>query len=136
MPTISRWMIRTALAHLVLGSLLGAAIVARSLVPRAAPTLAALTPAYFHLLLLGWVTQLIFGVAWWLFPRAAGGMSASPVWIVYACLNLGLVLRTLAEPLTTCAPGPHWTAVLTVSALLLWAAVAGFALAIWPRVRG
>jgi heme/copper-type cytochrome/quinol oxidase subunit 1 len=27
-----------------------------------------MTPAYFHLFLVGWVTQMIFGVIYWMFP--------------------------------------------------------------------
>jgi hypothetical protein len=34
------------------------------------PALGALLwPTYLHLLVLGWLTQLIFGVAFWMFPR-------------------------------------------------------------------
>ena len=34
----------------------------------ASPLMRAIWPAYLHLLVLGWLTQLIFGVAYWMFP--------------------------------------------------------------------
>jgi hypothetical protein len=28
-------------------------------------------PVYLHLFMIGWVTQMIFGVAYWMFPRVS-----------------------------------------------------------------
>jgi hypothetical protein len=61
MPPLTRWLVRAALVYLLLGLLTGAvywANVQWSLWP----PLAALSPIYVHMLVVGWLTQLIFGV--------------------------------------------------------------------------
>jgi hypothetical protein len=89
MPTPARWLIKTALLHLVLA--LGLALVragqAAGFVPGAA---SALWLPQLHLLTVGWLTQLIFGVAFWLFPSPAPGTQPSPqlIWIAYGLLVL------------------------------------------------
>ena len=69
--------------------------------------LAGLVPVYFHLLMVGWVTQLIFGVAFWMFPRYSKEKPRGReglAWAMYASLNAGLLLRGLAEPMHSGAP--------------------------------
>jgi hypothetical protein len=136
MPTLTRWLLRSGLCCLLLGLCLG-------VVPPAAaasvPWLANAWPVQLHLLTVGWLTQLIFGVAWWLFPRAAGGPSPLSImagWAAFWCLQAGLGLRVIFEPLRA-ADG--WTGfaafLLRASALLLFLSAAGFAAALWPRIR-
>ncbi len=77
MPKLSRWFVKSALVCLLLGSALTALTVANDVLP-AGPVgaaLAALRPLSWHLLTMGWATELIFGVAYWMFPLAgtAGG---------------------------------------------------------------
>lgn len=51
--------------------------------------------AHTHVLLVGWLFNTVFGVAWWMFPRVPGTLA--PVGIViagWAALNGGLLLRT------------------------------------------
>ncbi|MFU8806423.1 MAG: hypothetical protein ACNA8W_21605, partial [Bradymonadaceae bacterium] len=92
------------------------------------------SPAVLHLFMMGWVTQIIFGVALWLFPRPKGKKKPKKVtpleWICFITLNVGLLLRFAAEPYATAYPG-----VLVVSAVLQWVAGMAFIVAIWPRVR-
>jgi hypothetical protein len=96
----------------------------------------ALWPTYLHLLVLGWLTQLIFGVAHWMFPRHRSTTTPSGEklgWATYICLNTGLVLRAIAEP----GPSSDWRSrVLLLSALLQVAAGWLFVLTTWPRIRG
>lgn len=92
-------------------------------------------PTYVHLLVLGWLTQLIFGVAHWMFPRPramASPWSTRLGWMTYAGLNLGLVLRALAES----SPAAGWQRPGFVTAAVLQL-VAGwaFVVMIWPRLR-
>jgi hypothetical protein len=94
-----------------------------------------LYPALVHLLVVGWLTQLIFGVAYWMFPRRRGvpitdGPAMERIWIA---LNVGLLLRLLAEPQLEPSTG-LWAALLVVSAALQWLATVGFAVLMWPRV--
>lgn len=134
MPTLTRWYIRTALAWLVTALAIGVALQAGIV---SSGVRAQLWPAYLHLITIGWLTGLIFGVAWWLFPRPAkASADRTPYgWASYFLLNAGLLLRAVAEPLA----GSYWSgplrAVIVASALAQLAGVATFAAIIWPRVR-
>jgi hypothetical protein len=114
-------------------------LVVSLLVGVAQPAVAAevvLWPTYVHLLVLGWLTQLIFGVANWMFPRQhadASAWSSRLGWAAYWCLNSGLILRALTEP----GPTTAWRSdALVLSAGLQLVAGWAFVIAIWPRVRG
>src|SRR5664279_2804328 len=94
MPPVARWFIRTALVYLVAALLLGVALMLR-LVLNLPPAIGALQPVYFHLLLVGWVTQLIFGVVFWMFPKHSSQQprgSQALGWATYGLLNAGLLL--------------------------------------------
>ena len=137
MPPLTRWFLRTALAYLLLAMMAGLALAVPSLVPDGLR--AGLLPVYVHLLMVGWVTQMIFGVAWWMFPRPAPARSfGSPLlgWSAYALLNAGLLLRALCEPLLARAPGPAAAGGLVTAAALQLLGVVAFASVIWRRVRG
>lgn len=137
MPPLTRWLVRTALACFVAALLLGAAMQMRA-VTQAIPLLAAAWPGYVHLLTVGWVTQLIMGVAYWLFPRTDRSRPAPPEglgWAGYGLLNTGLLLRLAAEPAAALDPATALRPLLPLSALLQLAAACCFALLLWPRVR-
>jgi hypothetical protein len=131
MPTLVRWYVRTALIYFILALLAGLLL--------AAPIvrIPALAPVYFHLLMVGWVTQLIIGVAYWMFPRYSKESPRGAEWlgyVIYGLLNVGLILRILGEPLQE--SGVDWAGWLLVASAVLqlaagWLVVA----ALWPRVR-
>lgn len=100
--------------------------------------LAALRPVWIHLVAVGWLTQIVFGVALWMFPRAPSGraLPEAAVLAAWAALNGGLVARAVSEPAWTLGAGPGWGALLLASGVVQAAAVAVFAAALWPRVRG
>lgn len=129
MPRLSRWLARTALLYLLAALLLGVLI---PLADGRAAYLAGAWPVYIHLLVVGWATQLIAAVAYWMFPRADPRAPASdvPGYIVYGLLNAGLLLRAFAEPI------PDRRALLPAAALLQLAAIVLFAATLWPRIRG
>lgn len=129
MPRLSRWLARTALLYLLAALLLG---VAMPTAGRYSPYLSAAWPVYIHLLVLGWATQLIAAVAFWMFPRAEPKSPASdaPGWAMYGLLNAGLLLRAVVEP----APEHH--ELLPIAAALQLAAILVFAAVLWPRIRG
>ncbi|MBA2660709.1 MAG: hypothetical protein H0U74_00315 [Bradymonadaceae bacterium] len=120
MPTISKLFVRAALIYMVLALSLGVFGLA--------------SPAVLHLFMVGWVTQIIFGVALWMFPRPKGVKKpARPTALELVCLialNLGLLLRLVAEPYAVDYP-----ALVVASAVLQWLAGMAFIVAIWPRVR-
>lgn len=138
MPLLTRWFVRTALLYFIAALGLGTALLVRPLV-RAAPLLSAAWPGYLHLLTVGWITQLIIGVAYWLFPRPERSRPAPPDrlgWAAYILLNAGLLLRVAAEPVTIVHPasGVRW--LLPLAGIMQLGAAVAFVLLVWPRVRG
>ncbi|MEP6472203.1 MAG: hypothetical protein ABJC74_00675 [Gemmatimonadota bacterium] len=134
MPLLSRCFIRSGFLCLLLG--LGLALASPLFAPAWS---AALWPVRLHLLTVGWLTQLIFGVAWWLFPRGTGraiaGRSAAG-WASFGMLVTGLGLRAGFEPMRWQGHGsPMVSGLLTLSAGLQFVAAVAFAWAIWPRIR-
>ena len=131
-----RWMVRTAFVHLVAGTLLGLGMMLGARVAALAP-LMALRSTHVHLILVGFVMQLIMGVALWMFPRRV----SPPRWpterqgfLVYALLNAGVVARTAGAPL---APASDAAFVLhAAGGALQVAAIAAFVALMAGRVRG
>jgi hypothetical protein len=137
MPVVTRWYIKSALIYLITALLLALIL---ALPPSVAvPSfLRTMTPAYFHLFLVGWVTQMIFGVIYWMFPiitRAQPRGNERLAVAGYILLNVGLLLRVVGEPLVRAAPtgGTGW--LLAVSAVLQWLAAVLFVILAWPRVK-
>lgn len=136
MPTLTRWFVRTSLLYLLAALITMLLLALRGLVDLPA-FVGALTPVYFHLLIVGWIAQLIFGIVYWMFPKASKEHPRGNERVarsVYFLLNAGLLLRVLGEPMTT-AKGGGWGWMLVASAALQWLAGMGFALNTWPRVR-
>lgn len=133
MPTQARWLIKTALVYLAVALMIGVvrAGQAAGVVPG---TASSLWLPQLHLLTVGWLTQLIFGVASWLFPNPDGGMADSrAVWVAYGTLNLGLLLRLGFEPRAVPEDLRAWG--LVVSAALQWTASLLLVGHFWRRVR-
>ena len=137
MPTLTRWFVRTALVYFTVALAVGAGMHLPPVVA-AVPDLAGAWPAYLHLLMVGWVTQLIIGVAYWLFPRP--DRSRPPPndragWAAYILLNTGLLIRAVAEPRAIVEPGSALRWALPLAGILQLAAACAFVAVIWPRVR-
>jgi hypothetical protein len=137
MPPLTRWYIKSALIYLAAALLLAFAL---ALSPSANLPLFIryMNPAYFHLFMVGWVTQMIFGVIYWMFPiitRARPRGNAQLGWTSYILLNVGLVLRVIGEPLTSTRPEAGFGWLLAVSALLQWLAAVTFVILTWPRIK-
>lgn len=136
MPKLSRFFVKSALLCLVLGgAVAGLALSGAGGLP---PVLLALRPLAWHLLTVGWATQLIFGVAFWMFPHVAGDQPRGDerlAWIAFWTLNAGLALRAIGEPLAALRPMPITAVLLPLAATLQLAAMLIFVLLIWPRVR-
>lgn len=132
MPREARWLIKTSLLYLVLALGTGLALVLPA-APRLAPNLYL---TYLHLFTVGWLTQLIFGVAFWLFPRYSREQlhgHRALVWASYGCLNAGLILRAATEPFPVRDDLGRWA--LAAAALLQWLGGLLFVVHIWPRVK-
>ena len=133
MPLVVRLFVRSALAWLLVGSL-GAALLLIDVLPSA--WAGALSVSVTHMLTLGWASQLIFGVALWMFPLLGKPTPRGPAWLTwttYICLNSGLLVRIVSEPVQR-SGGDVGLLPLT-AALLQTLAVWCFVAAIWARVR-
>ncbi len=137
MPVLTRWFVRSALVYFVVALLVGALLAARSAFELPA-AVSALAPTYFHLLMVGWVTQLIFGVAFWMFPKFTieQPRGSEPLgWATYWLLNIGLLLRVIGEPLNTLVASPVLGWMVAVSAVLQWLGGMAFVVNTWRRVK-
>lgn len=94
---------------------------------------------YWHMIVLGWITQVIMGVSIWMFPgRRRGKRDKESIlpWFVFGFLNAGLILRFVSEPFTAGADAPTGLAtVLVLSALLQTGGVLFYLIEMWPRVQ-
>ena len=134
MPTLTRWFLRAAMVHLVAALGLGLVLALPSLAAQAG----AWRPVYIHLLVVGWATQMIFGVAYWMFPRIEPLDLTAVPWVGWTCfwtLNAGLVLRAACEPVIAVRTAPLAAAGTTVAAALQLIAVATFVRLSWSRVK-
>jgi len=135
MPALTRWYIKTSLVYLVLAFLLGLLLAAQNIW---ALPFSGLFPVYFHLLAEGWITFLIIGVVYWMFPKHSREKprgSATLGWLSYVCLQTGLLLRVIGEPLNTLQPAMIWAWVLVASAALQWLGGMAFVVNTWSRVK-
>lgn len=130
MPLLTRTFIKTAMVCFALALALGVAL--------AAGASNGLFPVYIHLLVFGWLTQLIFGVVFWMFPmlsKAKPRGSEALGWWTYVLLNTGLFMRAIAEPIQTMQTSSFSSWMLVLSAILQFAAGLLFVVNTWARVR-
>jgi hypothetical protein len=97
-----------------------------------------LGPTYVHMLVVGWITQMIFGVAYWMFPKYSPETPRGNNTIAIATfvlLNVGLLVRVFTEPALAWRPDavPGWP--LAVAGVAQALAGVGFAINTWPRVK-
>jgi hypothetical protein len=133
MPRLTRYFIKAAMIYLIAAFLSGIAMQE----PLAArmPLFKAIWPTYIHLLVVGWLTQLIFGVAYWMFPRYSVRQPRASErlgWAAFALLNIGLLLRVIGEPWHRIGQGGG--ALLVFSAVLQLLGAWAFVMNTWPRV--
>lgn len=139
MPKITRFFVKTSLIYFVFSLFLGLAMAGGTFLPLPS-FLTSILPTYLHTFMVGWITQMIFGVSIWMFPSPdSGGRygKASVTWSIYWTLNVGLILRIIGEP------GQHvfqqtvlmnWFLVL--SGLFQWVSSLLYVYHIWGRVKG
>lgn len=137
MPTLSRWFIKIGLLYFALGLSMGVVLLAQP-VMNWSPNLQVLRPVYLHFLFIGWVTQVIMGVGYWMFPKESKEKPRGREWLgwlVFIMLNLGMLFRTIGEPAVILMPDANlgWTLVIASVCLLIsgW----GFILNTWGRIK-
>ncbi len=130
MPLLTRTLIKTAMVYFSIALLLGILMAVRAST--------GMFPVYIHFLVFGWITQLIFGVIYWMFPKYSKQTPRgheSLGWITYGALNLGLVLRAIAEPIHAVQATQLSGLVLVLSAILQWLSGLTFVANTWARVK-
>ncbi|NUQ83672.1 MAG: hypothetical protein HUU11_03070 [Anaerolineales bacterium] len=130
MPLLTRIFIKTALVYFALALAFGILLTLRAPI--------SLFPVYIHLFVFGWLTQLIFGVVYWMFPKYSTQLPRGHdplVWIAYGAMNLGLILRAIAEPMQAFQANNVFGALLAISAVLQWLAGIAFIANTWGRVK-
>ena len=137
MPKLARWAMRAAFIYLVLGAA-GAVLYWTNVLWPWWPPLSAVSPTYLHLIVVGWLTQMIFGVIYWMFPvisKAHPRGDGRIGWATFICLNAGLIARVSCEPWRAMQPNTANALGLLLSALLQVAAAMAFVWVSWARVR-
>jgi hypothetical protein len=137
MPKLSQFALKAAMIYLVLGAL-GAMLYWANVLGSWWAPLNALSPTYLHLIVVGWLTQLIFGVIYWMFPvisKARPRGDTRIAWAAFICLNSGLLARLIFEPWRAVQPNAMNGYGLLVSACLQVAAAVLFVVVSWGRVR-
>lgn len=135
MPPLSRWLVKSGFCCLALALLL------EGLLARPGGTLpglpdSALHLGAIHLLTVGWLLQLITGVAFWMFPRHPTRPPRGDArlgWTGFGLLNAGLLLRLVGEPWQLGFGGPAWP--LLASAAFQVVAIGLIVRLLWPRIR-
>jgi len=131
MPILSVFFIRTSLVYLGLGFTYGALLLANKGVPFSSPIWGLLS-GHIEFLLIGWIIQLVLGVAYWILPRFSHGPvrgnEALP-WLSYVLINAGIWMDLLS-PLFHEIP---WLPAL--GKITQTAAGALFLTHAWPRIK-
>lgn len=131
-----RWMIRSSIIWIVLGTAIGLLMQLAYGVPALAWAFG-LRSLHVHMLLVGGVIQMIAGVALWMFPRRAEEPqwpTSAQGWTLYAAFNGGTLLRSGCAPLQSASQlGFVGT---TLGASLQAFAIGYFVVLVIPRVRG
>jgi hypothetical protein len=140
MPPLARTFVRAAFVYFVAALVLGALMMLDRWLSLSR-WLKAVYLSQLHLLVVGWITQLAIGVAYWIFPRFLKEQnprrrgSDALTKAVLICLNAGLLLRFLIEPFYLMGPRPWLAALMALSGALQALAALAFGWLIWGRIR-
>lgn len=137
MPMLTRWFIKVGMLYFIGGLMIGTVMLLQPMMGWST-RLQVLRPVYLHFLFIGWVTQLIMGVGYWMFPKYSKANprgSETIGWGVFILLNIGLILRAIGEPLVVLHPDANLGWTLATASLCLLLAGWGFIFNTWGRVK-
>jgi hypothetical protein len=137
MPTLSRWFIKIGMIYFTIGLMMMALLMVQPVLAWSS-NLQVLRPVAFHFLVIGWITQLIMGVGYWMFPKQSKDTprgSERIGWAVLILLNIGLILRAIGEPAVVLMPDAKIGRTLAVASLCLLLAGWGFIANSWGRIK-
>lgn len=136
MTYYSKITIRLSLLYLLVGFTIGALMLASKAYPFL-PWIFNLLPLHMEYLMFGWFIHLIFGTAYWMFPRFTPSKTdmekprgfVRAAWISLIMLNIGLLIFTLSYFLN------NTFTVRFVGRTIELIAVIAFLVNLWPRVK-
>lgn len=136
MTRFSRIAVGLSLFYLLVGFTIGALMLA-SKAYAFYPSILLYLPLHIEYMMFGWFINLIFGVAYWMFPRFTPSRSTMDkprgfvraAWVSLLLLNTGLVIYTCGEFFRAT------NTVRLVGRLVELAAIACFMVNLWPRVK-
>lgn len=131
MPFVSRTFVKAGMVYFVLS------LIAALLLEIESISFPALMPLFWHMLMVGWITQIIIGVSTWMYPgrnREEGFINQKWNWLTLIFLNAGLILRIIAEPAVGYSNAEIWKVLLVLSALFQLMGGVTYLIEIWPRV--
>ena len=137
MPPLTRWFIKTSLVYFILALAVGLLLAVQGIWSLSL-RLAGMFPVYIHLLVEGWLTLLIMGVVFWMFPKYTRDRprgSEALGWATYILVNVGLIIRVISEPINTQQPAMLWGWLLVTAAVLQWSGGMAFVANTWSRVK-
>ena len=137
MHTLVRRYIKTGIAFLVVGLLVGLWSLVQREVGMAWPSPFQIS-AHTHAILVGFVMMMIMGVALWLFPRPEKDdtrYSPRLAEAAYWCMTLGTALRLSGELARVASQAPALRVAVVVAGGLQVAGIAIFFYTMWSRVR-
>mgnify|MGYP001605985906 CR=1 FL=1 len=138
MPTRTRYWIKAGFINFA-AALLLAVLIQLSAVITLPDFIPAMNPVYFHLFLVGWITQIIMGVSFWMFPPLNKDQPRGFEilgWLSFVSINVGLIFRVVGEPVVYLDPTNDWRWLLLISAMLQWMGGMFYIAHIWQRVKG
>ena len=130
MPPLSRLFIRASFVNLLAGFTIGSLLLTHKGI-FIHPALWGWLPAHIELLLIGWIVQLIMGVAFWITPRfwnAPRRGNETGAQVALFLINAGVWLVIFQALLG----GENW--MLVAGRLLEVGAVTAFSLHLWQRI--
>lgn len=137
MPYVSRLFIKTGIAYLVVTFVAGAVMLSLEALGRPVPLIIGIE--HGHAGFIGWLVNMVIGVAYWLLPANRARFSQTqgryPERVArssFYLLNVGLILRLVGEPLL--AVGAVVRFIVVVAAVLQVIGIAAFAGIAWQRV--
>jgi hypothetical protein len=140
MPPLARTFVKAAFVYLIVAFLLGALMMLDRWLSFSR-WLKVVYLSQLHLLMVGWITQLALGVAYWMFPRFRKEQDPRPrgsdalAVAVLVCLNAGLLLRFVFEPFYLLGPRGWLAALVALSGVLQALAALSFGALVWGRIR-
>ena len=140
MPHESRLFVKAGLVYLALTFILGGILLIAEALGRPLP--ASLAIEHAHLGGVGWLVNLVIGIALWMlplnrerFPATHGRYPSSAVYACFALLNGGLLVRLVAEPWFQADADAIAATLLVLAAIAQPLGIAVFVAIAWLRIR-